>query len=112
MEKYGYLAMLAFTLCGSIWLEVFLKVGVIRRFKRVILSILPTAAFFLIWDLFGIASGIFFRGNTHGLTGLMLAPELPLEELLFLTLLCYTTLEMFIALGRLAHSRRKAEVSE
>jgi hypothetical protein len=40
VQKYGYLAMLAFTLCGSIWLEVVLKVGVVRRFKRVILSIL------------------------------------------------------------------------
>jgi lycopene cyclase domain-containing protein len=62
--------------------------------------------FFLAWDLFGISSGIFFRGETRGLTGLMLAPELPLEEVFFLTLLCYSTLEIFLALGRLVHGRR------
>ena len=76
-------------------------------------SIAVGVIFFLIWDLFGIANGIFFRGETVGLTGLLLAPELPLEEVLFLTLLCYSTLEVFLGLGRFVHGRRdrKAEVN-
>jgi lycopene cyclase domain-containing protein len=69
-------------------------------------SISVGVIFFLIWDLFGIANGIFFRGETVGLTGLLLAPELPIEEVLFLTLLCYSTLEVFIGLGRFVHGRR------
>jgi len=85
-----------------------------RRFKLVLFRDWVSGAtaigigvvFFLIWDLFGVANGIFFRGETHGLTGLMLAPELPIEELFFLILLCYTTLEVFLGLGKFVHGRR------
>ncbi len=82
MEKYGYLAMLAFTLCGSIWLEVFLKVGVIRRFKRVIISILPTALFFLIWDAYAINRGHWYFDKNQ-ILGILGPFEIPLEEFLF-----------------------------
>ncbi|WP_104139055.1 MULTISPECIES: lycopene cyclase domain-containing protein [unclassified Cryobacterium] len=50
--------------------------------------------FFLTWDLFGIGLGIFYRGETTLMTGLQLAPELPLEELVFLTFLCYLTMNL------------------
>lgn len=73
-------------------------------------AILTGVAFFLMWDLFGIASGIFFRGETIGLTGLLIAPELPLEEVFFLTVLCYTTLQVFLGLGRFVHARRDRKV--
>ena len=82
MQKYGYLAMLAFTLCGSIWLEVVLKVGVIRRFKRVLLSILPTALFFLIWDAYAIRSGHWHFDNNQ-ILGIFGPLDIPLEEFLF-----------------------------
>jgi hypothetical protein len=36
--------------------------------------------------------GIFFRGNAPHLTGITLAPELPLEEVFFLILLSYNAL--------------------
>ena len=74
--------MLAFTLCGSIWLEVFLKVGVIRRIKRVILSILPTAAFFLIWDAYAIKSGHWYFDKSQ-ILGIFGPFGIPLEEFLF-----------------------------
>lgn len=51
-------------------------------------------AFFLAWDLLGIGFGIFYRGDTNLLTGLQLAPELPLEELFFLAFLCYLTMNL------------------
>ena len=82
MQKYGYLAMLAFTLFGSIWLEVFLKVGVIRRIKRVILSILPTATFFLIWDAYAIKSGHWYFDKNQ-ILGIFGPFGIPLEEFLF-----------------------------
>ena len=82
MLKYGYMAMLAFTLFGSIWLEIFLKVGVIRRIKRVILSILPTAAFFLIWDAYAIKSGHWYFDKSQ-ILGIFGPLGIPLEEFLF-----------------------------
>ena len=57
------------------------------RAAAVVLTI--GVAFFLVWDLAGIAAGIFYRGETAFMTGLQLAPELPVEELFFLTFLCY-----------------------
>ena len=50
---------------------------------------------FLVWDLLGIGLGVFFRGQTRYMTGLQLAPELPVEELGFLALLCYLTMVVF-----------------
>jgi lycopene cyclase domain-containing protein len=82
VQKYGYLAMLAFTLFGSIWLEVFLKVGVIRRFKRVVLSILPTAVFFLIWDAYAIKSGHWYFDKNQ-ILGIFGPFGIPLEEFIF-----------------------------
>ena len=40
----------------------------------------PGSSFFLAWDLAGIALGIFFRAENPVSTGIVLAPELPLEE--------------------------------
>ena len=56
--------------------------------------------FFVLWDLVGIGLGVFFRGTTRYLSGVLVAPELPVEELGFLTLLCYLTLLAYVAAGR------------
>lgn len=59
---------------------------------------------YLIWDIAGIANDIFFRGQTIVLTGVLLAPELPLEELFFLTFLVLCTMVIFTGSMRvLAH---------
>lgn len=52
--------------------------------------------FFLIWDVVGIATGVFFRGSGPWMTGVLLGPELPLEELFFLILLSYSTLIAYL----------------
>ena len=101
-----YLLALVVSLLGLVGLDRKHKLVFFRDWLSGAVSISVGVAFFLIWDLFGIANGIFFRGETVGLTGLLLAPELPIEEVLFLTLLCYSTLEVFLALGRFAHGRR------
>jgi lycopene cyclase domain-containing protein len=101
-----YLLALLVSLAGLVAFDFRFKLVFFRDWLAGAVALSSGVTFFLVWDLFGIGSGIFFRGQGHGLTGLMLAPELPLEELFFLILLCYTTLEIFLALGRLAHGRR------
>ena len=59
-------------------------------------------AFFLLWDIAGISQGIFFRGETAFMTGILVGPELPLEEVFFLTLLCYLTMNLVNGFSRLA----------
>ena len=74
--------MLIFTLCGSGWLEIVLKTGVLRRLKRAALSILPISTLFLIWDAYAISKGHWFfdREQMLGIIGPL---NIPLEEYLF-----------------------------
>lgn len=82
MHKWNYMAMLIFTVFGSFWLEIFLKVGVLRRIKRVILSVLPISTLFLIWDAYAIAQGHWFFDRSQML-GIIGPFNIPLEEYLF-----------------------------
>jgi len=74
--------MIVFTVVGSFWLEVFLKVGVLKQVKRVSLSIAPVAFLFIAWDKYAIAHGHWFfdRDQILGVYGPWC---IPLEEYLF-----------------------------
>jgi lycopene cyclase domain-containing protein len=63
-------------------------------------------AFFLVWDIAAIASGHYRAGQSEAMTGIMLAPELPLEELVFITFLCYLTLVLHGLIGVALRHRR------
>jgi lycopene cyclase domain-containing protein len=82
MKQWSYMAMLAFTLIGSGWLEFYFKIGVFRRIKRAAISILPISVFFLIWDAYAIKRGHWFfaRDQILGIYGPL---NIPLEEYLF-----------------------------
>ena len=41
------------------------------------------------WDAVGIATGVFVKGDSPIFVGILLAPELPLEEPFFLAFLSY-----------------------
>lgn len=62
--------------------------------------------FFAAWDAFGIAFGIFARGESSFMSGIVLAPEFPLEELFFLAFLCYLTMVTLLGARRFLDSRR------
>ena len=74
--------MIVFTIIGSFWLEVILKVGVLKQFKRVALSIAPVAFLFIALDKYSIANGHWFfdRDQILGIYGPFC---IPLEEYLF-----------------------------
>ncbi len=78
----GYLAMLGFTVLGSFWLEVVLKVGVLRRVKRVVLTISPIAFLFIVWDLYAIRSGHWYF-DSRQILGIYFPGKIPVEEILF-----------------------------
>ena len=82
MLKFGYVAMLAFTVVGSFWLELVLKIRVLKRIKRALMSIIPIAILFLIWDAYAVANGhwTFDPDQVLGIYGPF---DIPLEEYLF-----------------------------
>jgi lycopene cyclase domain-containing protein len=82
MLKYSYLAMLLFTIIGSFWLEIFLKIGVLRRIKRVLLSIIPVAVPFIIWDAYAVKHH-HWSFDPKQILGIYGPFQIPLEEFLF-----------------------------
>jgi lycopene cyclase domain-containing protein len=57
-------------------------------------------------DAAGIALGIFARGEGAAATGIVLAPELPLEEPIFLWFLVVCTMVLYTGARRLLATRR------
>ncbi len=59
---------------------------------RTLATVAIGVVFFLVWDAAGILTGVFVKGDSLLYTGIVLAPELPLEEVFFLAFLCYLAL--------------------
>lgn len=95
-----YLLALLISLTGMVVLDRRFGLFFWRDARRARIVLPVGVLFFLVWDLFGVGLGIFFRGETEFMTGLLVAPEVPLEEVFFLTLLCYLTMNVYGALTR------------
>ena len=90
-----YFGALAVALTGMVLLDRRFRLFFWAAPRRAALVMLVGVAFFVGWDLAGIDLAIFFRGETSFMTGLQLAPELPVEEPFFLALLCYLTMNLY-----------------
>lgn len=99
---FVYLAALLVSLFGMVVLDRRFHLFFWRDVPRAAVTLLVGVVFFLIWDVVGIDLGIFFRGETSFMTGVLVATELPLEEVFFLTLLCYLTMNLLAAARMLA----------
>ncbi|MEO6116325.1 MAG: lycopene cyclase domain-containing protein [Pseudolysinimonas sp.] len=108
--SFLYLGGLLVGLAGMVVLDLRYRLFFGSDPRRAALVLVLGIAFFLAWDAAGIGFGIFFRGTTALLVGVQLAPELPLEELFFVTLLCYLTMNVYGAISRRLSSRRSRRV--
>jgi lycopene cyclase domain-containing protein len=87
-----YLSVLAACLLGTLPLEVVLGARVYRRWRRVVLTLVPVLGVFLLWDALSISAGFW---SYHRLTGLRVG-NLPVEEIAFFVvvpLCCLLTYE-------------------
>lgn len=90
-----------------------------RRFRlaawavpvRTLVTVLTATGFFLIWDAVGITSGVFVKGGSPAYVGVLIAPELPLEEPVFLAFLSYLALVAYSAALRM-RERRGGSIAE
>jgi lycopene cyclase domain-containing protein len=82
VRHFAYLGVLAGCLVGALWLEPILRVGVLRRWRRLLLTLLPVVVIFTAWDIAAIAAG-HWDFDPAQTTGILLPGRLPLEELLF-----------------------------
>jgi lycopene cyclase domain-containing protein len=97
-----YLLALLIALTGMVVLDRRFRLFFWRDARRAAIVLAAGLVFFLAWDLAGVGGGIFFRGETPFMTGLQIAPEVPLEEVFFLALLCYLTMNVYGWLSRRA----------
>ena len=82
MRHLSYLLVLAGCLAAAIWLEPILKVNVLRRGRRLLLTLLPVVVVFVLWDLAAIAAG-HWTFDPAQTTGIVFPGGLPLDEVLF-----------------------------
>lgn len=85
MGHFSYLAVMAFILLGAGWLEFGLRTRVLRRWRRLALSVLPVAMLFALWDVYAISAGHWWFDESL-ITGIRLAGDLPLDEVVFFLL--------------------------
>lgn len=104
--SFAYLSALLVSLAGMVVLDRRFGLFFWRAPRAAIVVLAAGVAFFLTWDLVGITAGIFYRGETVFMTGLQLAPELPVEEVLFLTFLCYLFMNALQGARTVLESRR------
>jgi len=89
-----YLAILLVLLACMVVLDARLRLFFWRAPGRAAAVLAIGAGFLLLADLVGIATGVFGLAPTWAMTGVLLAPELPLEEPFFLIFLCYLTMNL------------------
>lgn len=95
MMGLTYLAVVLLSMGGMVILDARLKLFFWLAPARAAVVTAAGLVFFTAWDLAGISLGIFFRGQSAFMTGIEVAPELPIEELFFLTFLSYLTMNLF-----------------
>jgi lycopene cyclase domain-containing protein len=78
-----------------------------RSPRRAAIVLAVSVAFFVAWDAVGIALGIFARGESNFMTGILVGPEFPVEELGFLTFLCYLTAVLIAGARRMLLRREE-----
>lgn len=92
--RAAYLACLLFSLAGmTIW-DRRRRLVFFRNARRASPVALGCLAAFLAWDALGIATGTFYRGESPYMLGIELAPELPVEEPVFLFFLTYLAMNL------------------
>jgi lycopene cyclase domain-containing protein len=99
-----YLAVLAGCLAGALWLEPVLGVGVLRRWRRLLLTVVPVAMVFTAWDAAAIAAG-HWSFDPAQTSGVRLPGGLPLEEVLFFAVVPVCAVLGFEAVRVVLHRR-------
>lgn len=95
-----YGACLLISLAGMVILDWRFRLFFFDDARRAGIVLVAGVVFFLLWDFAGIGLGVFFRGPSPFVSGLVIAPEVPIEEVLFLALLCYLTMNVFTSVSR------------
>lgn len=101
MMGFVYLACLLVSIGGMLLIDRRFRLFFWHDAAAATLVTLAGTGFLLLWDAAGIAGGIFLRGAASIASGIVLAPELPLEEPIFLAFLVLCTMVTYTGIARL-----------
>lgn len=82
LERLSYVGVLVFILAGCLWLEVALRTRVLRRWLRLLLSMVVPIVVFMAWDAYAIAQGHWWFDESR-ILGVRVVAGVPVDELLF-----------------------------
>lgn len=95
MTHFAYLAGLLIGIGGLLIIDWRARLAFWADARRTLVTVFPAMAVFILWDFAGIDAGVFFHGNSRFSLPFTVVPQLPLEELFFLFLLCYSALLLY-----------------
>lgn len=105
MIGLAYLAVLLVSAAGIATIDHRWRLAAFRAPGATALAVAASVALLLTWDVLGVRSGVFFRGQTEFMTGLLVAPEIPIEEVGFLSFLSYLALVCAAGVSRFVSHR-------
>lgn len=100
-SPYFYILVLIFSICGILLADWRYRLVFWYDKLASAKAIGFTMLLLLIFDIAGIINNIFSTNQKYVIGIYIVSPNLPLEEILFLFLLCYVTLVLYRALGKL-----------
>lgn len=104
--RFAYLGSLLMSAAGVALVDRRWRLFVWQDARRAAIVLVSGVVVLLAADAVGIANGLFFRAPTRVMTGVLLAPELPLEEPVFLAFLCYLAMVLVTGSERLVVGAR------
>ena len=105
MTQWSYLAALLLALACIALVDHRWRLVLWSDPRRGAVVLVAGVVFFLAWDLLAVHFGFYRRSGSHLMTGLQIAPEVPVEELFFVLFLCYVTLVLHTLVDRLVTAR-------
>jgi lycopene cyclase domain-containing protein len=93
--QWLYLLTLLVSIGGLLITDHRWKLAFYRDAWRTLKTLGLAIGVFILWDLLGISLGIFFHGGSAFTLPYRLAPEFPIEEIVFLFLLTYSALIVY-----------------
>lgn len=93
--QFAYIGALLFSIACLTAVDYRYGLALSAQPRRTLKTLAIAIAVFIVWDLFGIALGIFSHGDSVFSLPAEIIPEFPIEELFFLLLLTYVTLLLY-----------------
>jgi len=93
--QWFYLIGLLIGISGLLIIDRRWKLAFWKEPKRTVATLFTAILIFVLWDFLGIFLGIFHHGGSPYALPYRLAPEFPLEEIVFLFLLTYSALIIY-----------------